>query len=544
MNRKVFLWLALLATPAIAAPPADETARLSDHIRILSSDAFEGRAPVTPGEDRTVDYLIKQFKAVGVAPGAPDGGWTQDVPLLRAEIVGAPRLVVDVAGVKRDLTQGQEIAVRPPATGQAKVSLSEAPLLFVGYGVTAPERDWDDFKGADLSGKVMVVLVNDPDFETGEGDFGGRAMTYYGRWTYKFEEAARRGAAGVLVIHEDAPAAYGWATVRNSNTGPLFDIVRPDPAAGATPFEGWMQRDLAVELFRASGLDFEAMKASARQRDFRPVPLKATLSADYGVKSEVITSRNVVGKVEGVSRPEEVVIYSAHWDHLGIGEPDARGDRIYNGAVDNATGTAALIEMARGFAAGPSPARTVLFLALAAEEQGLLGSEYYAEKPLYPLGRTVGVLNMDALGVEGPTRNFTISGSARLGLLDLLIEEAKARGRVYVPDPHPEAGYFFRSDHFSFAKRGVPAISFDSGDDLVKGGKARGEAAAAAYTAERYHQPADEWRADWDLAGLAQDIALLKAVGEKLANGSDWPNWAEGSEFKPIRDQSAAERLR
>lgn len=543
MNGTIFLWLALLATPAIAQP-GGEAQRLSEHIRTLSSDAFEGRAPVTPGEDRTVDYLIGQFKAVGLAPGAPDGGWTQDVPLLRAEIVGPPRLAVDVAGARRDLTQGREIAVRAAATGQERVTLDAAPLVFVGYGVTAPERDWDDFKGVDLAGKIMVVLVNDPDFETGEGDFGGRAMTYYGRWTYKFEEAARRGAAGVLVIHEDAPAAYGWATVRNSNTGPLFDIVRPEPAAHAVPFEGWIQRDLAVDLFKASGLDFEAMKAAARRRDFHPMPLGAALSADYMVKSEILTSRNVVGKVVGASRPDEVVIYSAHWDHLGVGEPDARGDRIYNGAVDNATGTAALIEMARAFAAGSRPARTVLFLALTAEEQGLLGSEYYAEKPLYPLGRTVGVLNMDALGVDGPTRNFTISGSARLGLLDLLTEEAKARGRDYAPDPHPEAGYFFRSDHFSFAKRGVPAISFDPGDDLVTGGRARGEAVAAAYRADRYHQPADEWRADWDLTGLVQDVALLKAVGDRLANGADWPNWAEGSEFRPIRDQSAAERGR
>jgi len=309
------------------------------------------------------------------------------------------------------------------------------------------------------------------------------------------------------------------------------------------PFEGWIQRDLAVDLFKASGLDFETIKAAARRRDFRPVPLKAALSADYAVTSRIITSHNVVGKVAGASRPDDTVIYSAHWDHLGVGEPDARGDRIYNGAVDNATGTAALIEMARAFAAGPRPARTVLFLALTAEEQGLLGSEYYAENPLYPLGRTVGVLNMDALGVDGPARNFSISGSARLGLLDMLIEAGKARGRDYAPDPHPEAGYFFRSDHFSFAKRGVPAISFDPGDDLVTGGTARGEAASAAYRAERYHQPGDEWRDDWNLDGLVQDVALLKAVGDRLANGADWPNWTEGSEFRPIRDQSAAERL-
>jgi Zn-dependent M28 family amino/carboxypeptidase len=367
-------------------------------------------------------------------------------------------------------------------------------------------------------------------------------MTYYGRWTYKYEEGARQGAAGVIVIHERDPASYGWATVKNSNTNAQFDIVRQDPRAAHTPFEAWIQRDNAVALFNASGLDFEALKKAAQQRDFRPVPLKATLSADYGVDASVITSHNVLGLLPGRTHPDETVIYSAHWDHLGVGAPDARGDRIYNGAIDNGTGISSLLELGRAFAQGPRPERSVVFLAVTAEEKGLLGSEYYAANPLYPLAKTAGVINMDALGVYGPARNFSISGAAKLGLLDDLIAEGQRRGRSFMPEPHPEAGGFYRSDHFSFAKRGVPAISFESGNDLLKGGTERGEALARDYTAHRYHQPADEWSADWDLTGLAQDLSMLYAVGFRLANSREWPNWSADSEFRQERDRSAAQR--
>lgn len=416
------------------------------------------------------------------------------------------------------------------------------PIVFVGYGVSAPERNWDDFKGQDVRGKVIVVLVNDPDFEGGDGDFGGKAMTYYGRWTYKYEEAARRGAAGVMIVHETAPASYGWNTVKNSNTNTQFDIVRQDPTGSHTPFETWIQRDVAVQLFKNAGLDFEQAKAAAKRRDFRPIDLKSTVSATADANVSTITSHNVVGLLPGKKYPDETVIYSAHWDHLGVGKPDANGDNIYNGAVDNATGIAHLIEQGRRFALEPRPDRSVVFLAVTAEEKGLLGSEYYATHPLYPLAKTVGVLNTDSMGVWGPEKNFSISGTAKLDLLDDLIAAGKGEGRYFTPDPHPESGGFYRSDHFSFAKQGVPAISFKPGNDLVNGGTARGEALAADYTAKRYHQPDDEFNPQWDFRGMAEDANLLHIVGEKLANSREWPNWSEDSEFRGARDRSAAER--
>ncbi len=543
----------LLATTipasAIAATPTEPVfspQRLSGHIRILSSDAFEGRGPATAGETKTVDYLEQQFRAAGLEPGGAlkngKRGWTQDVPLLRSEIAGQPDVSMDIAGTKTPLTQGTEIAIRAPMDGEKTVALDKAPLVFVGYGVKAPERKWDDFKGVDLHGKIMVVLVNDPDYETGQGDFGGKAMTYYGRWTYKYEEGARQGAAGVIVIHETDPASYGWATVKNSNTNTQFDIVRKDPRASHTPMEAWIQRDLAVKLFQASGLDFEALKKQAQTRDFKPVELKASMNAHYAANVSTITSHNVLARLTGKGHPNETVMYTAHWDHLGVGAPDAKGDRIYNGAVDNGTGQAALLELARTFASLPRTDRSLVFMAVTAEEKGLLGSEYYASDPVYPLATTAGVINMDALSVSGPAKDFTISGTAKLGLLDDLIKEGAAKGRTYTPDPRVEAGGFYRSDHFSMAKRGVPAISFGSGRDLVNGGVARGDALAKAYTRDKYHQPADEWSADWDLIGMAQDVGLLYDLGRDLANSREWPNWSQDSEFRAERDKTAAER--
>ena len=535
------------AASAMAAPVGGfDPARLSKHVQILGSDAFEGRGPATPAETKTVDYIIDQFRAAGLQPGGDivDGKrqWTQAVPLLKSEIVGTADISLNENGTVVPLRQGPDVAVLAPLNGSKAVNIANAPLVFVGYGVTAPERNWDDFKGVDVHGKILVVLINDPDFEGGEGDFAGKAMTYYGRWTYKFEEAAKRGAAGIIIVHETAPASYPWNVVQNSNTNAQFDIVRQDPAARHSGLESWIQRPLAVQLFERSGLNFEQAKAAAKRRDFQPIPLKATLSAQYGAETQVITSHNVVGLLPGSRYPDETLIYSAHWDHLGIGKPDATGDRIYNGAVDNATGVSQIIEQARAFTHGPRPQRSVVFLAVTAEEKGLLGSEYYATHPLYPLGKTVGVLNTDAMNVFGPTRNFSISGSAKLGLLDDLIAEGKREGRSYAQDPHPEAGSFFRSDHFSFAKVGVPAVSFDSGDDMVDGGVARGEALLADYTAHHYHQPSDEWSAQWQFTGLARDAAMLHAVGERLANSREWPNWSEDSEFRAARDASAAER--
>jgi Zn-dependent M28 family amino/carboxypeptidase len=536
---------ALMAT-AVQAPTFDPH-RLSDEVKTLSSDAFEGRGPATPAETKTIDYVVAQMKDAGLQPGGDlvDGkrSWTQAVPLLRTEIIGAPKLTLTMGGKTEALTQGQQIAVRAPMDGSTSVAIANAPLVFVGYGVEAPERHWDDFKGVDLHGKIAVVFVNDPDFETGKGDFGGKAMTYYGRWTYKYEEAARQGALGLLVIHETAPASYGWATVKNSNTNTMFDIVRDNPSSAHVPLEAWIQRDLAVQMFKHAGLDFDALKKQAQTRAFKPVELKGeTLSASFKVDKSVITSHNVVGRIDGSKRPDETVIYSAHWDHLGVGQPDAKGDRIYNGAVDNATGTAALIELGRAFAHAPKPERSMVFLNVTAEEKGLLGSEYYASKPLYPLATTAGVINMDALDPNGPSRNFTISGSAKLGLLDDMIADAKQYGMVYTPDSNPQAGYFFRSDHFSFAKRGVPAVSFGSGNDLVDGGLAAGKAAEKEYTAKHYHQPSDEWQASWSFTGMARDLQLLYTVGSQLANSDQWPDWSKDSEFRGIRDKTAAER--
>ena len=539
--------IALVAVPVLAADTGSfSPQRLSQHIQTLGSDAYEGRGVNTRAEVKTIDYIVGQFKAAGLQPGGEvvngQRQWTQRVPLLQSEIAGDPIVTIQNAGGGMRLTQGSEIAVRAPQNGQNQIRIDNAPLVFVGYGVSAPERSWDDFKGQDVRGKVIVVLVNDPDFEGGEGDFGGKAMTYYGRWTYKYEEAARRGAAGVMIVHETAPASYGWNTVKNSNTNVQFDIVRQDPAATHTPFETWIQRDVAVELFRKAGLDFEQAKQAAKRRDFQPLDLKSTVSATANAKVETITSRNVVGLLPGKAHPNETVIYSAHWDHLGIGKPDANGDNIYNGALDNASGISHLIEQARAFAKGPRPDRSVVFLAVTAEEKGLLGSEYYAANPLYPLSKTVGVLNTDSMGLNGPEKNFSISGTAKLDLLDDLIAEGKKQGRYFTADPHPESGGFYRSDHFSFAKVGVPAISFKAGNDLLNGGTARGEAIARDYTEKRYHQPDDEFQSIWDFRGQAEDAKLLHMLGERLANSREWPNWSSDSEFRATRDQSGADR--
>jgi len=543
--------LAALLFAAFSAQADDvphfDAKHLSQDVKVLASDEFEGREPHTAGETKTVAYIIEQFKAAGLKPGGDmvkgQRGWTQDVPLGRFEIKGPAQISVTSEGKTQALNQGDDVAFRAAQNGAKRVDFDKAPLVFVGYGVTAPERKWDDFKGVDLKGKLAVVLINDPDFETGVGDFGGKAMTYYGRWTYKYEEMARRGALGTIIVHETAPASYGWATVKNSNTNVMYDIVRKDPAKVHAPVEAWIQRDLTVDLFKRAGLDFEALKKLAQTRDFKPVELKGvTMSAHYAVDAQVIKSKNVAGIVTGSERPKETVLYSAHWDHLGAGLPDAKGDKIYNGAVDNATGVAALMELARAYGKAPAPKRSVVFLAVTAEERGLLGSEYYAANPVYPLATTAGMINMDGFSPWGPAHDFTISGSAKLGLLDDMIAKAKQWDMHYTPDPVPEAGHFFRSDHFSLAKRGVPAVSYGSGDDLFDGGVAAGKANEEAYTANNYHQPSDEWKAEWPFTGVARDLELLYGVGRDLANSKEWPNWSQDSEFRATRDKTASAR--
>ncbi len=550
MKRILLAAAALLFAQPVFADPADpriSAAALSEHIRVVSSDAFEGRGPATPAEIKTIDYIVEQFKKEGLTPGGDShgrwGAWTQDVPLARFEVKGPVTMSLNEGGAVVPLAQGEQAVVQT-LTPVDHVAIKAAPLVFIGYGVKAPERHWDDFKGVDLHGKIAVVLINDPDYEADLGGrFDGKAMTYYGRWTYKYEEAARQGALGMLIIHETGPAAYGWQTVRNSNGNAQFDIVRADASKAHPLLQGWIQRDVAVELFRKAGLDFEAAKKAAQREDFRPVALTGeSFSADYAVDHSQIVTHNVVARVVGKTRPDETVFYTAHWDHLGVGAPDARGDRIYNGAVDNGTGVAALLELGRAFAQAPRTERSVVFLVVTAEEKGLLGSAYYASHPIYPLAKTVADINLDALDTDGLARDVTASGTGQLTLQDDLIAFAKADGRYFTPDPTPEQGHFFRSDHFSFAKVGVPALSVGSGQDLVNGGVPAGAAWQKEYVAHRYHQPADEWRADWDLSGEVADLTLVYQLGRHLADSDEWPVWKDGSEFKAVRDATAGER--
>jgi Zn-dependent M28 family amino/carboxypeptidase len=558
MQRRAFtLLIVLVGTAALVAaqgaPKLPSTPiqidRLTNHIKELSSDAYEGRGPGTRAEQKVVDYLSKQLAAAGVQPGGDQDGrggrkWTQAVTLLKSEAGGPIAASISVAGATLPLKQGEQIAFRSSQLPTSRISIKNAPLVFLGYGVNAPERRWDDFKGLDVRNKIVVVLINDPDFEADLGRrFDGKAMTYYGRWTYKFEEAARRGAAGVLIVHETAPASYGWAIVKNSNTGTIMDVVRDRPAETHPQLEAWIQRDVAVDLFKRAGFNFEAEKKKAQSQDFKPVPLgSATLSVDYAVKQTRLTSSNVVGLLKGTGHPDEVVIYSAHWDHLGIGVPDARGDRIYNGARDNGVGIASVLELARVYGRAPKPDRSVAFMFVTAEEQGLLGTEYYARHPLYSLDTTVAVFNIDALAVDGPAKDVGVAGDGKISLQDDLGAAAQKQGRRLSPDPRPEAGEFFRSDHFPFAKVGVPSISLASGQDLYAGGPAAGKKAEDDYNDKRYHQPADEYSPNWDLRGVAIDVGLAYDLGRDLANSRRWPEWKASSEFKAVRDRTKSAR--
>jgi len=537
---------ALLAPLASQAAPAGDSVadahRMSENVRILASDAFEGRGPATAGETKTVDFLIGRFKALGLEPGGDNGGWTQAVTLNRFVTARPITAAFRVAGEAVPLTFAENVVVQTRRPGVRQVRVVGAPLVFVGYGVSAPELGWDDYKGVDLKGKVAVVLVNDPDFATPEpGKFGGAAMTYYGRWTYKFEELARQGALGVLIVHETPAAGYPWYVVRNSWSAPQFDI--PRDARERTLVEGWITRATAEDLFRRAGLDYDQLKLDAQKPDFHPTALKAaTFSTAFDVETTSIVSHNVIAKLPGKGAPQDVVLYGAHWDHLGRAGADLKGDDIYNGAADNATGVAGLLELAHAFAQAPRTRRTVVFAAWTAEEKGLLGSDYYAHHPLYPLARTVANLNMDMLAIFGATRDVVITGAGKGDIEDDVAAAAAAQGRVVDPEPHPEVGGYYRSDHFSLAKVGVPAVNVGSGPDLIKGGRERGLKESAAFTAEHYHQPSDEWRPDWDLGGAQQDLDLLYKVGRDLAQSRRWPDWKPGAEFKPARDASAALR--
>jgi Zn-dependent M28 family amino/carboxypeptidase len=542
----LLLILPIVATAAPALPGGGiDPEALAAHIRTLASDEFEGRAIATRGEDKTVAYLIEQFERAGLAPGGDDGGWTQKVTLVRSEVKGPVRARFEIGETLRELANGEDIAVESlhPAT---RLELERVPLIFAGYGVHAPELDWDDFGELDVRDKVLVVLINDPDFESGSGRFGGRAMTYYGRWTYKYEEAARRGAAGVLIVHEDAPAAYPWATVRNGRSGPQYDIVRSDAESHHLRMRGWMQRATAERLFADAGLDFEAAKAAAQQPGFKAYPIEgATLSIRFDVAHSQIQSRNVVGLLRGASRPDETVIVSGHWDHLGIApKPDARGDAIMNGAVDNATALASMIELARVFAAGEAPARSLMFLATTAEESGLLGARYYVANPLRPLATTAAVINIEMWRPDGPTHDISSWGIGKVSLERSLAEAAAVDGRTRSLDENLEAGLFYRADHFAFAQAGVPAITLGPGNDLLEGGVEAGRAARAEYFAKRYHQPGDEYDESWDLRGITRDTITTYRLIEAIANSDDWPRWDADSEFAAERAKTEALRKR
>ena len=533
---------ACMTLPDGGEPARIDPDRLSAHVQALSDDSFEGRGIATPAEDKVIAYLSEAFADAGFEPGGENGGWTQAVTLNRFAVSNVSASFSD-DGVARPLTQGEQIVIstRRPAE---QVRLDDLPLVFVGYGTTAPEREWDDFKDVDVRGKVIVVLVNDADYEQPElNTFNGRAMTYYGRWTYKYDEAARRGAAGVLVVHETAPASYGWTTVKNSWTGPQFDIVRANAAAERVPLEGWIQRDVAVDLFERAGLDFEALKVSARSRDFRPVELEGqTLDAGYSVSTSQIETHNVVARLPGTTHVDETILYTGHWDHIGVGDPDAEGDRIFNGAVDNASGIAGLLEIARLYGSGPTPERSIVIIAFTAEESGLLGSEFYAANPLYPLETTVAGFNLDAMNVYGRLSGLGVTGYGQSPLDERLEVVAATQGRVIVPDTNNAAGTYFRSDHFPLAKRGVPMAYPKGSGDFRDEPIAERQALRDEYGARRYHQAADEWMPEMDFRGAAEDLEVVYAVGLALANSRDWPGWKDGSEFGPVREESAAAR--
>jgi len=531
------------AAPSTAAPAASgiDTTQLLARIKMLASDEFEGRLPGTAGEDKTVAYLTEQFKAAGLAPGNPDGSYVQNVPL--AGVDGTPTLKLSVAG--KDIPfEFRKDFVAASQHFSPTVDVKDSDLVFVGYGVQAPEYGWDDYKGLDVKGKTIVMLINDPQVpdagdpsKLDDGLFKGKAMTYYGRWTYKYEIASRLGASAAIIVHETAPAAYPWTVVESSWTGEQFTLKSADGNASRVPVQSWITVDKAREIFAAAGEDFETLHKAALSKDFKPVSLKGKASFHIDNKIREVDSHNVIAKLEG-SDPalkDEYIVYTAHWDHLGR-DTTIDGDQIYNGAVDNASGTATLLGIADAFKAMP-PKRSILFLAVTAEEQGLLGSQFYAQHPLYPLNKTLANINMDALNPWGPATSMLIIGAGQNTLEDLLTTVATKAGRHTDPDDQTEKGFYYRSDQFNFAKVGVPALYADSGSEII-GKPGFGEAKRDEYTAEHYHKPSDEVNPEWDLSGMSQEAGMLIDVGRIVADGDTWPSWKEGSEFKAIREAS------
>ncbi len=544
---------ALAAAPSLAGPypghptttPAINAADISARDKAISDDAFEGRGPGTKNGEAAAQWIADEMKRIGLKPGF-HGSYFQPVPAVNITLEAAKSSLVF------DTPQGQIAPKFPedavywtPQFKSSDVTVKNAPLVFVGYGVVAPEYNWNDYAGVDVKGKTVVILINDPGNEDANPDpnfFKGKAMTYYGRWTYKYEEAARRGAAAAIIVHETAPAAYGWQVVRNSNSGNKSWLDAKDKDASMVPVEGWITLDTAKDLFKRAGLDYEDQKAAANKRGFKAVAMAGeTLTAHTHSAISHINTRNVVGVVPGSKHPDQYILYTAHWDHLGI-KPDVPGaDKIYNGAVDNGMGDSSILEIGEAFAADkPHPQRSIAIICWTMEEQGLLGSQYFAQHPIWPLSHIVAGINLDANLPEGRARDMVVIGNGASDLEDMLADVLKTQGRTITPDPEPEKGAFYRSDHISLAKVGVPMLDPGGGYDLIDGGKAAGQALRDDYRIHHYHQPSDEWKADWDLSGPVQDMDALYTLGDELANSDKWPNWYAGNEFRAIRDETMA----
>ncbi len=527
----------------LKAAGAITPAGLLQHIQDLAADSMEGRGPGTPGEEKATTYLQRQFQALGLKPGNPDGSWFQEVDLIG--YTSHPSATITARGKNVPFAFPTDY-VADSRHDRPEVKVDDSDIVFVGYGVEAPEYGWDDYKGVDVRGKTILMLVNDPPVRAADDSsqldttmFRGRAMTYYGRWTYKYEEASRKGAAAAIIIHETGPAGYPYSVVRGSWSVEQFDVPSDD-AESRVAVEGWMTLDKAKELFAAAGADFDSLHAAARTRDFEPMTLDAKASFDVKVDVRRVKSKNVVAKVEGTSMKDQFVIYTAHWDHLGR-DTTLQGDQIYNGALDNASGCASLLEIAKAYTALPTPPeRSILFLSVTSEEKGLLGSKYYAEHPLYPLEKTAADINMDAMNQWGRTKDMTVVGLGNSTLDDVVTRVLAADGRVVRPDPEPEKGFYYRSDHFEFAKKGVPALDPGAGVEYVGRPEGWGVQKREEYTTHDYHKVSDEVKPDWDLSGMAEDAGVLFRVGVLVADEPGMPEWKSGTEFKAIRDSMMA----
>lgn len=535
-------YVACQAPPREPLPETINAESLLEHITFLSSDELEGRAPGSPGETKTIEYLTNHFRDFGLAPGNPDGTYVQKVPLVRLTRAEPRSFVVRHGSDSTRLEQTREFSA---FTEQVEEAIrTEGELIFAGYGVQAPEYDWDDFKGVDLTGKILLVLVNDPPVPPGpdgEAIFGGPAMTYYGRWSYKFEIAAKVGAAAAFVIHQAEPAGYPWEVIADTDN---VKFVLPSTGGEhkLLDVEGWLHVDAARKILAMAGQDFDQLYAAAATRSFQPVPLGITAEIDVMNSVETLDSANVVAKLEGTESPDECMIYVAHWDHLGI-DRSLEGDQIFNGALDNASGTAGLLEIAEAFGRlEHGLRRTVLFVAVTAEEQGLLGSRYYGRNPLYPPEKTVAAINMDGINLWGPTRDVTIVGMGQSTLDELASRVAGEQGRILRPDAEPEKGFYYRSDHFELAKIGIPAFDPDGGIEYIGQPEGWGIEMRRRYTNEDYHKPSDEVKDYWDLSGAVEDLELFYRMGYELASGTDWPEWSEKSEFRAIREAGRAHR--